>query len=475
MKKRDLHWLIYLVILLGIPLAVRPTGSLTQLGVYALAITVSTLYAWLTIGSIETSLLYMVLMIVVGVLGANDVWVASFGNSVFVTILVFVMLSECLKETGVIGKIANWFISRKLVKGRPYMFLGMFFLSNLAIGMFVENMSLAIIYIELAKTICSKVGAKKGDPFYTCMFMGILWCNTVISIASPIAHAPVVLLMSMLETQVGVSVSFAQWFLIGIPFTAVMLLIMMLCVALWKPNAPGFQNLDIQALAETEGPLRKEGKIALGVFLTAIFFTVSPEFLQGVFPAFTAFMARITTVIPAMCAVIALAVVRSGGKPILNIRTATKAVPLGALIFGGAVVAMSTPLSRADVGVTAWMGESMKPLVGSLPPVVIILILVILAVTMTNFLSNVVTMVVFFNIGISVLPQEPLLLAVFGVCIGFASSMATLTPSASIPAPLFFGEGHVTMQNTFKYNMVFVLCAFAAVMLVIYPLSQLVV
>ena len=234
MKKRDLHWLIYLVILLGIPLAVRPTGSLTQLGVYALAITVSTLYAWLTIGSIETSLLYMVLMIVVGV-------------------------------------------------------------------------------------------------------------------------------------------------------------------------------------------------------------------------------------------------VRSGGKPILNIRTATKAVPLGALIFGGAVVAMSTPLSRADVGVTAWMGESMKPLVGSMPPVVIILILVILAVTMTNFLSNVVTMVVFFNIGISVLPQEPILLAVFGVCIGFASSMATLTPSASIPAPLFFGEGHVTMQNTFKYNMVFVLCAFTAVMLLIYPLSQLVV
>ena len=234
MKKRDLHWLIYLVILLGIPLAVRPAGSLTQLGVYALAITVSTLYAWLTIGSIETSLLYMVLMIVVGV-------------------------------------------------------------------------------------------------------------------------------------------------------------------------------------------------------------------------------------------------VRSGGKPILNIRTATKVVPLGALIFGGAVVAMSTPLSRADVGVTAWMGESMKPLVGSLPPVVIILILVILAVTMTNFLSNVVTMVVFFNIGISVLPQEPLLLAVFGVCIGFASSMATLTPSASIPAHLFFGEGHVTMQNTFKYNMVFVLCAFAAVMLLIYPLSQLVV
>ena len=31
------------------------------------------------------------------------------------------------------------------------------------------------------------------------------------------------------------------------------------------------------------------------------------------------------------------------------------------------------------------------------------------------------------------------------------------------------------MQNTFQYNMVFVLCAFAAVMLVIYPLAQLVV
>lgn len=470
MKKRDLHFLIYIVIAGLLSIFLQPRGSLTQLGIYTLAITVSTLYAWLTIGTSETSLLYMILIIMAGVMNAEDVWIAAFGNNVFVTILVFVMLSECLRETGVIGKVANWFISRKAVKNRPNMFLFMFFLSNIVIGLFVENMSLAVIYIELAKNICSKVGAKKGDPFYTCIFMGILWCNTIISIASPIAHAPVVLLMSMLENQVGISISFGQWFLIGVPFAAVMLLVIMLCVVLWKPKAKGFENLNMQELAAAEGPLSAEGKIALVVFLFAIFFTITPEFMKNIAPAFSAYMVKITSVIPAMCAVVLLSIIRQKGKPILNFRTAIKAVPLGALIFGGAVVTMSKPLSRPDIGVTAFMGECMEPLVSSLPLVIIILILVIMAMLVTNFLSNVVTMVVFFNIGISVLPQDPTILAIFGVCIGFASAMATLTPSASIPAPLFFGEGHVNMRNTIKYNLVFVAFSLVAVMLVVYPL-----
>lgn len=473
MKKRDLHFLIYIVIA-GLLLLLHPRGSLTQLGVYTLAITLSTLYAWLTIGTSETSLLYMILIIMAGIMKAEEVWVASFGSNVFVTILVFVMLSECLRETGVIGKVANWFITRKAVKNRPNRFLFMFFLSNIVIGLFVENMSLAVIYIELAKNICDKVGAKKGDPFYTCIFMGILWCNTVISIASPIAHAPVVLLMSMLENQVGISISFGQWFLIGVPFAAVMLLVMTLCVFLWKPTAKGFENLDMQELADAEGPLRSDGKIALSVFLVAVFFTIVPEFMKNIAPAFAAYMVRITSVIPAMCAVVILSIIHRNGKPILNIRTAIKAVPLGALIFGGAVVTMSKPLSRPEIGVTAFMGEGMKPLVSSLPPVIMILILVIMAMVMTNFLSNVVTMVVFFNIGISVLPQDLTTLAVFGVCIGFASAMATLTPSASIPAPLFFDEGHVNMRHTIKYNMVFVVFSLLAVMLVVYPLVRLI-
>ena len=48
--------------------------------------------------------------------------------------------------------------------------MAMFFASNVIIGMFVDNLSLAIIYIGITEVLCKHLGLKKGDPFYTCMF-----------------------------------------------------------------------------------------------------------------------------------------------------------------------------------------------------------------------------------------------------------------------------------------------------------------
>ena len=58
--------------------------------------------------------------------------------------LVFTILNYALKETGVIDRAAAWFISRRIAKGRPLVFLGLFFLSNLMPSACLWSVSLAM-------------------------------------------------------------------------------------------------------------------------------------------------------------------------------------------------------------------------------------------------------------------------------------------------------------------------------------------
>ena len=99
-------------------------------------------------------------------------------------------------------------------------------------------------------------------------------------------------------------------------------------------------------------------------------------------------------------------------------------------------------------------------------------LLAIAALIMTNFLSNVVTMVLFFNIGLALLSGSNMHLGAFAAVIGVAASMASLTPSACTPAPLIFGPGHVTVRGVLKANLGFLVLSLAACLVVVYPLAS---
>ena len=61
------------------------------------------------------------------------------------------------------------------------------------------------------------------------------------------------------------------------------------------------------------------------------------------------------------------------------------------------------------------------------------------------------------------------------ILIGLAASMASLTPSAAVPSPLFFGPEHLTMKNTVKINLLFIFLSFVVLMLFAYPFAQLII
>lgn len=468
-KKEYIHYIIALVIGIVLGLVLQPTNGLTVVGIRVVAILVPVLYLWLTTNTHWTSLLALALLIMTTAMTPNEVWAGSMGHFVVITVVTYMLLNVCLKETGVINKIAFWFVSRKIVQGRPYVFMAMFFASNVIIGLFMDNLSLAVIYIGIAEVLCKQMGLKKGDSFYTCIFTGVMWGNVLLSICSPIAHALPNIIMGLAESQLGITITYPQWLAVGIPYAAVMFVVIMLGCRIWNPDTSAFKNFDVEKIKAESKPLGKDGKFAAFMFIVVIFFVLSPSLLKGVSPFFK-YMNGLGVVVPAILAVVVLALVRFEDKPVLDVPQAFKQVPWPPIIFAGTVSVFAAPLSSEATGITVWLSNCLQPVMSKLSPFGVIVLLIIIAIIMTNFLSNTVTMVLFFNIGAVLLAGGNTNMAAFTIIIALAASMATLTPSAAVPSPFFFGPGHVTMKNTLSHNIFFLICA-VVVSIVFVPIA----
>ena len=476
--KTIMHCAIALALGLLVGLGLQNVGNgLTTIGAHTLGVMVATIYLWLTVGTDWPSLLFMAMLIMTGAMTDDDVWAGSMGHYSVITMIVFMILNYCLMQSGVIDKICSWFITRKMVRNRPKVFLFMFFASMMIIGLFMENLSLAVIYVGIAEVLCQKIGVKKGDTFYTCMFLGVIWVDCIISIASPIAHAPCLILMGMMESQLGITVTYGQWLALGIPFAIIMLFVMLLAITIWRPDTTAYRNYDIEAekAASKAKPLSLRGKLSALIFVLAILLILVPELVSGIFPNFSEYWTTCDVVVPAILAVAALCIIHVDGEPLVDIKGALKNLPMGAIIFAGVVCLMSTPINSDVTGISTWLSNVLQPIFAGLPAYVIVIVLALLALIMTNFVSNVVTMVLFFNIGVVLLEGGAVNLGMFSMLIGILSSIACFTPSACAPMPLIFGPGHVTMKDTFKLNLIFIGITFVVVLAYVIPVAPLII
>ena len=462
--------LIYLVL--------EPGNGLTQEGITALAVIVPTIIMWLTISTSWPSLLFLGLLAVTGVMTPNAIWAGSFGNNNIALIIIYSLLANVLAHTGVIDSIAAWFITRPVVKGRPYMFLAMFFASNLAIGLVMQNLALAVIYYDLAVKIGKKIGIGKGHSLFTVLILSVIWANGVLSVASPIAKIWPNVMINMMYEQLGVTVSYAQWLAVGIPYTLVMFAVMMLCARLIKPDVSPLRRLDVDQISQDTAPMSVQGKISLWTMIALVAFTVVPDFMItfGLGLGFATWASGLGVTIPAVFAISLLCVTRVKGQPVMDFNQATKQVSYSMWLFVAAIIVMGVPVGAESAGIGPWLGHLFSP-IAALPSLLIFVVALVATLLMTNFLSNGVTMVVWFNIGIVMLAGSPHLLPAFAVLMVFASCLAVLTPSATPTTGMAFDPGYITMASTWKANLIYmalatvVLAAFIPVITAVIPIS----
>lgn len=445
------------VVGLAISLFLPATGGLTPEGVNALAVIVPTIILWLTAGTGWTSLLGIALLIVAGTLTPGQAWSSSLGNPTIAMILIFSLIARALAEVGVIDSVAAWFLTRPFLRGRPHAVLATLIFSQLLLGVVMQGLALGIIYLDMVTRLCERIGVKKGHSLYTVIVQGVLWAHGVVNVSSPVGGTWPLMMIGLLAAR-GIDVTFGMWFAVGIPFTAIAFLVMVVCTRFAKPDVRPLLDLDLDEFTRNVPPLSKRGK--LGALVTTIMLVVVllPDLFSafGIFTGFASWLGGLGITVPAIAAIAVMCLLKADGEPVMDYTKIVRTAPMGVLIFVGAISALSGPLGSEATGITAWLHGMLEPVLGGLSPFWVFVVALAGSVVLTNFISNGVTLTLAFTLGTAVLAGTGANIGAFGVLMTIAACLAVLTQPATPMTAIAFEPGHVTLANTWKTNLVFI-------------------
>jgi sodium-dependent dicarboxylate transporter 2/3/5 len=275
--------------------------------------------------------------------------------------------------------------------------------------------------------------------FGTCLMLCVAYSASLGGMATLIGTPPNAIFASLSKTLVEVDVSFGQWMLIGLPVSAISLL-----VAWWYMVNFGAKISSIPITAEKGivlkklielGKMSRDEKIVAGVFaVTAVAWVtrglVWKDFLPLVDDSTIAVVAAISLfLLPSI----------SKGR-LLDWETAVR-IPWGVLLLIGGGLALASGFTIT--GLDVWIAEQLNFL-GGMHYFIIILAVVAVTIFVGEILSNTATAALLIPISVALagsLNINPMLLM---LPIAIATSYGFIMPVGTPPNAIVFASGHVT-------------------------------
>ncbi len=455
---RQRHIIIAVLLFFLIRFLVPVSEIMLERDVISLGLFVSTVYLWVTVAVDWPSLLSLALFILFGVYTPTEIYQISFGNTTVPMIISCLALNEILIKTKVMDNITSWLVTRKIVVGRPYIFIGSFLLTALVFSLILENATFTLVFLALSRKLCQNIGIEKGESFYSVMTACVLWAEVVGGGATPICHAfPVILLGTM--KNIGLDISYVEYMRVGIPYAVLGTIVAFLIIRfIWKPDVSKFMNYDVEKMRASREPMTKQGKISLFVFIAVIILWVVPELLINITPDFSKFMNGLGTTVVPIIAICMLCIIHVDDKPVVDFKEIMPKIPMWIIIYTAGVCAIGSVVG-SSTGISTSLKNLLYGAVDGFGPIAVMGVLIVLGLIMTNLMSNLVTMLLMSTIAISLIPPETVNPAAIVGISGVIGFTAVLLPSASLPAALCYAENDLNVKKTMPYNIILILCS----------------
>ena len=345
-----------------------------------------------------------------------------------------------------------------------------FMIATALLSMWISNTATTVVMLPIALSVIRLLindedGFTKNDQnFALSIMLGIAFAANVGGIATVIGTPPNTVMIGFMENEYQAEISFLNWMLMGVPFSAIMLVIIYFALVKWMyPNhLPAMESS--RALIKEEirklGPMQATERRVLLIFFCAIFLWVSRGLLNKFLPALKLSDAGISML--AAFALFAIPFRFNTGSFTLQWKD-TQKLPWGILILFGGGLALASGLSEA--GIIDMIGDAVAANKSwSIGMVTAILILVILF--MTELMSNVALVAIFAPVvaGIA-LGLDTEMLHVL-IPITMASSCAFMLPMATPPNAIVFASGYIKVHQMAKVGVI--LNLIAVLLLILY-------
>jgi sodium-dependent dicarboxylate transporter 2/3/5 len=264
-------------------------------------------------------------------------------------------------------------------------------------------------------------------------------------LATLIGSPPNALLAAYINETTSLKIGFAQWMVLGLPISLVLLAIAWWLLTRFLFAVRG-QSLNGAATVIAEersklGAMNRGERIVLVIFvLTALSWVFRPA-LDRLVPMLH--LSDEGIAITAAIVLFAFPVDLKHGEFALNWDWA-KRLPWGVLILFGGGLSLASAIS--DSGLAEWIGSTLSA-IGDAPLFVGILVVTIAIIFLTELTSNTATAAAFLPIvgGLAVhLGRDPLSFAIPAV---LAASCAFMLPVATPPNAIVYGSGRISVPQ----------------------------
>lgn len=468
------HTIIYLSIMFGFG-QLTPIEPLTPMGMNLAGIFLGALYGWVFADIICPSLVGLLALILVGDMQPVMLLNKSFGDPIVAMMFFIFIFCACVSHHGISKFISMWFITRKVVAGKPWLFTFSLLGSVLILGGLTSASPAILVGWGILYGIFDMCGYKKGESYPTMMIFGVVFAAQIGMSLVPFKQVPLVIL-SAYETMSGIGIDYAKYMLIAICCSVVSLTLFILVGKyIFKPDMSKLENLAPSRLAgENSLHLDKVQKLVMFFLLALVALLLLPNFLPADF-FLSKFLKGIGNTGICILLVTLMCIIKVDGKRLLNFKPMVDSgVAWNVMLLLALVQPLSAAMAMKESGISAFLIMVVDPILGGSSPLVFAICVSLVAVSLTQLMNNAALGVAMLPIiysyctAANIGPELPLILLVISVHLAF------ITPAASTSAALLHGNDWSDTKSIWKTVPLVVLLSWVAVVAITVALSKII-
>ncbi len=476
-KKNTAYYIntvIVFVLMFGIG-QLPPFAQITPLGMQILGIFVGVLYGWCTVSLVWPGLVGIVAIGATEYSTVTEAFQAAFGSDIPLMIIVVYVLAAFLEECGLNQFLANWFISRKVGEGRPWVFTLLIFLAAYVMSAFVSTYATIIILWMIFYKICDQIGEPPCTK-YTAMVIStiVIICGLTGAIFPFKAFS--VLILGLTEPAIGTSldINFFVWTAYNFIVTVLTIVVYLLAYKIiLRPDLSRVKEAGAKYAYLRDQKMNREQKVGALVMILFVLGLALPSILPQSIPGMS-ILSEMSILGVGTILMVALALVKRGKDPYVSIpHLISSGVNWELVILIASTMPISNALEAEEAGVLqsviAWMNQTFSGLSGLTFLIVVTVVFLLVTQVTHNLVLIIVFTPVLTKMGLS-FGIEPALVMFL---IFYAAMAAYATPAASSNAALIFGNDKwVARKDGYASGAIMLLASLIVLVCIAIPLGQ---
>ena len=355
--------IVFFLLIFGFGYLPAP-DPLTTYGMKTLGIFFGLLFGWCTLGMIWPSIVGILAMPLLGIMPLGEVFANGWGSSVMLLIFFMMMVAKNLEKAGISKLIALWFISRKIVLGRPWLFSYSFLIAISLISSMTSSTAMIFLGWVIFYDIVEEVKLEKHMSYTSYMLIGIVIAACLGDGLFPFRTVGAVAFVMMEEIS-GIalnSFAFTVWsFMMCLTLLAVYILVGKFVFRIPTEN---LRALNEEYFAAKELSLNKGQKIMLFLMLALIVMMLAPSITPANW-IFNIIFSKISATGVAALTCLLMCIIRVDGEPLMEPRSIIReGVSFDVMFLGAAVLPLALRVfSSEEAGINAFLVQTLSPVV----------------------------------------------------------------------------------------------------------------